>query len=211
MRIKLQFGSVMLGMIFMNINLIAQPQQWNTKILDKGRITVKYRISEQMNAIGQEVLIIEDSSFVRENLNFQKCISLLKDVSAHKEFTGDKVSKKIRDISESECIVYYYAKNPWPIANSDCVARMAYQYYEAEKTAVFKLTATPSEYEVGDVNRMTNYNVTYSFKNLGNGMVEIIVAGKTSPPVKVPLWIIRSAFPGAPAKALRKIVELTKE
>jgi len=74
----------------------------NTKILDKGKITVRYRITNQVDAKGQEVLIIEDSSSVTENLDFQKCIILLKDVSGHKEFTGDKVSKKVKDISENE-------------------------------------------------------------------------------------------------------------
>ena len=211
MRIKAQIGFVMLGMIFLNINIIAQTQQWNTKILDKGKITVKYRITNQVDAKGQEVLIIEDSSSVTENLDFQKCITLLKDVLGHKEFTGDKVSKKVKDISENESIVYYYAKNPWPIANSDCVARMTYYYDETEKRALFQFTAAPSEFETGDVARMTNYNVTYSFRDLGGGMVEIIVTGKTSPPVKVPLWMIKSAFPGVPAKALRKIVKLTKK
>ena len=189
---------------------MAQTQQWNTKILDKGKISVKYRISNQTNAMGQEILIIEDSTSVTENLDFQKCIALLKDVSGHKEFTGDKISKKIKDVSENESIVYYYAKNPWPIANSDCVARMTYNYDEGEKKALFQFTAAPSEYETGNVARMTNYNVTYSFRDLGGGMAEIIVTGKTSPPVKVPLWMIKSAFPGVPAKAIRKIVELTK-
>jgi hypothetical protein len=211
MRNKLHIVLVIPGMIFLNINIMAQTHQWNTKILDKGKITVKYRISKQNDALGQEVLVIEDSSSVTENIDFQKCITLLKNVSGHKEFTGDKISKKIKDISENECIVYYYAKNPWPIANSDCVSRMIYHYNAAEKTALFQFTAAPTEYAAGDVNRMTNYNVTYSFRDLGGGLVEIIVTGKTSPPVKVPMWMIKSAFPGVPAKALRKIVSLTKE
>lgn len=69
----------------------------------------------------------------------------------------------------------------------------------------------PAEYRKGDVDRMTHYNVTYTFKDLDNGTVEIIMTGKSSPSVKVPVWLIKSAFPGAPANALRKRVKLAKE
>lgn len=58
---------------------------------------------------------------------------------------------------------------------------------------------------------MTYYSMTYSFNDIGNGNVEITVTGKSTPPVKVPHLLIKSAFPGVPANTIRKMVKLLKE
>jgi hypothetical protein len=44
----------------------------------------------------------------------------------------------------------------------------------------------------------------------GDGTVELLVKGRTSPPVKVPELLIKSAFHGTPAKALRTFTILTR-
>ena len=119
--------------------------------------------------------------------------------------------QNVRTISDNEWIIYYYTNNPWPVKNSDCVSRMTFTENKEEKTATFALVATPSEYEKAKVNRMTHFNVVYTFKDLGNSKVKITMTGKSSPPVKVPMWLIKSAFPSAPANAIRKLVELVKE
>ena len=43
------------------------------------------------------------------------------------------------------------------------------------------------------------------------GQYRITMRGKSSPPVKVPMWLVKSAFPKAPASAVRDIVKLVKE
>jgi len=50
---------------------------------------------------------------------------------------------------------------------------MTFTENKDEKTAIFELVATPSEYKKGDVNRMKHFNVIYTFKDLGNGKVRI--------------------------------------
>ena len=201
---------IKLLLLFQCLYMQAQDAEWNTSSSKDRKVEVKYRFSYQMDSNDREILIIEDITTMRDILDFNKCISLMKNVSRHKEFNGDFITKKVRDISDSACIVYYYSKNPWPIANSDCVAKMTYWIDSTEKMAEFILTAAPNEYLMGDVSRMAHFNVTYLFKEVGNGTVEIIVKGKTSPPVKVPFWLIKSAFPGAPTKALRKFAKLSK-
>lgn len=207
----LQIELLMLCMFFLSSSISAQTEGWKTAKLDNGKITVKYKISTRTDENGEKLQLIEDISTTTDSLSMQNCISVMKDVSKHKEFTDDYISEKVKTISDSEWVVYYYSKNPWPIANSDCVSMMTFSENTTEKIAVFKFTAAPSEFKKGNVKRMTYYNVTYSFKDLGNGTVEITETGKTTPPVKVPLWIIRSAFPGVPANALRKFVKLAKE
>lgn len=134
----------------------------------------------------------------------------MKDVSRHREFSGDQISKKVRDLSDSTCIVYYYTKNPWPLANSDCVSEMKDRIDTMNKSAEFILTAAPEAYPLADVNRMIHYKVSYSFKYLDDDTIEIKVKGRTSPPVKVPFWLVKSAFPSAPEKALRSMARIIK-
>lgn len=189
----------------------AQDNEWNSDTLDNGQITVRYRFNHYTDVSGKDSLIIEDETTLIESMSFSKCIELMNDVSMHKEFSGDKESVKIRDISNSECIVYYYTRNPWPIKNSDCVAKMNSMLDTINRVATFTFSAASGEYLMGDVNRMTQYDVVYTYMELTEGKVKLTIKGRTSPPVKVPFWIIKSAFPGAPAKAIRKIAELTKD
>lgn len=211
MKISPKTGPIILYGFFLSTNILAQTAEWKTKEIDNGKITVSYRISDRIDGSGDKVPLIEDSSVTIASLDIDDLISLLKDVSRHREFTDDHISEKTSTISDSEWVVYYYSKNPWPVANSDCVARMTFSENKLEKRAIFRLIAAPAEFRKGDVNRMTHYNVTYTLRELNDGTVEITMTGKASPPMKVPLWLIKSAFPGAPANALRKMVKLAKE
>jgi hypothetical protein len=211
MKHTLKTELLMLNSILLSFNILAQDKDWKTAKSDYGKITVNYKISTRTDENGKKVPLIEDMTTTTDSLSMQNCISLMKDVSKHKEFTDDYTSEKVKTISDNEWVVYYYSKNPWPIANSDCVSKMTFSENMTEKTATFKFTAAPNEFKKGKVKRMTCYNVTYSFKDLGNGKVEITITGKSTPPVKVPLWIIRSAFPGVPVTALRKFVKLAKD
>jgi hypothetical protein len=202
---------IILCMIILNVNIFAQTESWKTEKIDNGKITVKYSISERTDENGDDVPLIEDNATTTDSVSMQNCILLMKDVSRHKEFTDDEVSEKIKTISDNEWIVYYFTDNPWPIPNCDCVAKMTFSQDTTGKIAVFTFTAAPSMYDKKDVKRMTYFNVTYTFKNLGNGKVEITIAGITSPAVGVPLWIIKAAFPDAPADCLRKFIKLAKE
>lgn len=208
----IQYKSALLfSFIFFFLNVSAQDKDCKVKKLDNGSIIVQYCISKLYDELGNKYIQIEDSTTTVDHIDLKKCISLMKDVQKHKLFTGDAKSKIVRSISPNEWIIYYYTDNPWPIENSDCVSRMTFIENKEEKTATFTLVATPSEYEKENVNRMTHFNVVYTFKDLENGKVKITMVGKSSPPVKVPMWLIKSAFPSAPANAIRKLVELVKE
>ena len=185
-------------------------QDWKTARLDDGKISVRYRISERNSESGDKVPLIEDISTTIAEVNLSSCVSLMKDLPKHKDFTGDYSSEVIKVISGNEWIIYYYTRNPWPIPDSDCVAIMSFSENTERGTADFKLSAAPDLLEGRKVNRMSFFDFAYSFRNLGNGTVGIVVTGRTSPPVKVPLWLINSAFPGAPADGIRKFVKLAK-
>jgi len=208
----IQYKSALLfSFIFFFLNVSSQDKDCKVKNLDNGNIIVKYCISKLYDELGNKFIQIEDSTITVDYIDFKKCITLMKNVQKHKLFTGDAKSEIVRVISDNEWIIYYYTDNPWPVRNSDCVLRMKFIENMEEKTVTFKLVAAPSEYEKGNVNRMTHFNIIYAFKDLGNGKVKITMTGKSSPPVKVPMWLIKSAFPSAPANAIRKFIKLVKE
>lgn len=210
MTFKYKLG-LLTSLIFISFGLSAQEKDCTTKELDNSEIIVKYCFSKFLDEDGNDLLLIEDSTITEAQIDFEKCVFLMKDVQKHKLFTGDSESRIVKTISDNEWIIYYYTNNPWPVKNSDCVSRMTFTENKDEKIAIFELVATPLEYEKGDVKRMQHFNVIYTFKDLGDGKVRITMRGKSSPPVKVPMWLIKSAFPKAPASAVRDIVKLVKE
>jgi hypothetical protein len=197
-------------MLLLGPSLFAQSDGWKTAVLDGGKITVEYRISERIDETGAKVPLIEDRATTTETVSLRSCVELFRDVARHKDFMGDFSSEKLREISGNSCLVYYFSKNPWPAADSDCVATMTFDEGASGNTPTFTLTAAPSMLETRDVRRMSYYNIMYSFRDLGDGRVTMTVTGRTSPPVAVPAWLIRSAFPGAPADAIRKFMKIAK-
>ena len=53
--------------------------------------------------------------------------------------------------------------------------------------------------------------MSYQFKDLTNGKVEITIIGKMSPLIKIPLWMLRNTMPNRPAETLYKIIALANE
>ena len=211
MKKKVQTGLIILGMIFLNANIFAQTDEWKTEKSKDGQIIVSSNISERTDENGDEVQLLEYIATTTASVSIQNCISVIKDVSKHKEFTDDDVSKKVETISDNEWIVYYYTESSWPFSDFDCVASMNFSEDETKRTATFIVTAAPSMFEEKkDVDRMTCYNVTYTFEDLGNGKVEITTTGKMSPLMKVPAWMMKKWFPEGPADILRIIIKLAK-
>jgi hypothetical protein len=132
----------------------------------------------------------------------------MKDISKHKEILNEEVSEILQSISDSEWLVYYYFDAPWPIPNSDCVAKMNFSEDINNKIATFTLTAEPFLYDTKNVRRVTYYSVLYTFKDLGNGNVEITSIAKLTPAIEAPEWIVRNFFPNGPARYLQRILLL---
>jgi hypothetical protein len=191
---------------------MSEETEWKSKIIDKGTTTVKYCISKRIDEKGKNAPLIQDiTKSIISGISLEKCIALMKDIPKHKYFTGDYISKLVKTISENEWIIYYYTKNPLFIGNSDCVCKMLFEEDKDQKIVKFTLEATPSAYKHENVKRMDYYNVAYMFKEIENGKIEITLTGKSTPPVKVPIFVIKSAFPGVPLNAVKKIIALLKE
>lgn len=208
----MNLGKLTIGIIlsFISLKTIAQSNDWTTQKTEDGKITVTSKISKRTDHKDGEVQLIEYVATTTANVSMQNCISIMKDVSKHKEILNEEVSEMLHAISDTEWLIYYYFDAPWPIPNSDCVTKMSFSEDIINKTASFTITAEPSSYEEKDVKRLTYYNVSYTFKDLENGSIEIISTAKLTPAVQAPDWVVKNFFPDGPARYIQRLLLLAQ-
>lgn len=208
MSLHFQILTLLLSIIF--TNSFTQSKEWITKKSDDGSVMVKSCISESKNKSGDLLPLIEYTATATLSVNMQNCISVLKDISKHKAFLRDaKESKMIKLLPNNQTVVYYGFKAPWPFSDYDCVTIMSLT--EVNNSSIFTLSSAPSMYKSTDDDRLTDYEISYRFKDLKNGKTEITIIGKMSPLIKIPLWMLRRTMPEHPAETIHKIVTLANE
>lgn len=181
----------------------AQGKDWKTAKLDDGKLTVRYKVAK----IDESPRIDYVASTVDKS-SLQSFVSLMKDVSKHKDFNDDESSRTVKVISDSESVVHYAFNVPWPFPKSDLVARFKVSEDPAEKRATFTLAASPDEYKTSAKNRSTHHHTVYEFKEEEDGNVRITITASLSPPFDVPLWMVKSSFPDTPADLIHRISKL---
>lgn len=184
---------------------------WKSETTRDGRVRVLSRITVAKAADGTETPIVEYNASTTAKAEFQQCLTVLRDVSKHKLIHDDHSSETIKVLAENEWIVHYGLKVVWPLPKIDCVARMVVLVDSVARTATIRLTGAPDQLAPRAERRLSQYQQTYTLKDLGNGSVELGSAGRSAPPFAVPKWMLKAAFPAAAADPLLKIVELSKE
>jgi len=192
----------------MAATLSADAASWKTGTTDNGRISVRSNISSQ-NVGGSEKTVIEYvASTVTEGISVERYVSLFGDVANHKRILNEKDVRVVSAASEPEKLLYYYFDAPWPVPDSDAVVRMVFTRDQAQ--SIYSLSAMPARYPRQGVRRFELYDVTYAFKDLGNGKVEATTTARVAPPITIPSFMLSSAFPGAAADGLRNLVNLAR-
>ncbi len=189
---------------------VAISDGWKSEKTDDGKVSVEYRISSSKDAAGEDMPLIEYNASMVDSASFPDCVSALMDVSNHRKINDDESSETIKTVSETEWIVRYNMKIPWPLPKTDCVLRMTYSRDTLNRSAEFAFVAAPDQAPSAGRKRFSNHRVTYTVRDLGNGKVELRSLAKSSPPFKLPLWMISTNFPDGPADPLRNIVKLAK-
>lgn len=197
------------GTLLLALNVQAQTDGWKTEKTNEGKILVKSRVSERIE-LGNTFPLIEYETITRDYLSFQKCISIMKDVSKHGEFLDLKTQETIKILAPDEWVNYYVFSAPWPFSPTECVVKVNYKENVHDNTAVFNMTAAPEMMKKTAFKRFDYYNYTYVFKDLGNNQVEITIISKMSLPFSVPLWLLRSALPESASDPLQKLVNIIK-
>jgi hypothetical protein len=203
---SLGFAAVCVSLL--STSASAQSTGWTTATVNRGKITVTWRVSARTNERGEEVPLIEYLASSTAPMTLQQAIDLMRDASRHHEFMGDKTSERVEVISDSEWVMHSRYAAPWPFPDNDRVTRMTVVEDADKKNVTYTFLAAPSAYKETGVKRVTWYQQVYTFKDVGDGKVEFLLETKMSPPNPAPLWMIRAAFPGAGADPLRKFIEL---
>lgn len=185
--------------------LFAEQEPWKEALLKDGKTEVSYRISERNSGSGKQVPMIEFSARTVESVDFERCIALMKDFTKHNYLMDAETSEMIRTLSDREWLLYYYYPSSGPISASDAVMRFSFS--RIGDTAEFTLTAEPDLMEDRGVKRAFYDEETYRFRDMGNGQVELEIHVSTIPPVSVPKWLLKLAFPEAAGDTLKKIIE----
>ncbi|MDH5637142.1 MAG: hypothetical protein OEZ04_01475 [Nitrospinota bacterium] len=206
-----QMWIITLCMLFVSSDVLAQAEEWKTETADDGKVTVRSNISTRTDENGKEQQLVQYIATTTDSAGIQKYILLLKDVSRHKDFLDETETRIVKTNSDNEWVLYYYTDATWPLSDTDIVTIMKYSEDKAEGMATFTLTAAPSMYEnKKGVNRYNYYNMEYSFKDIGDGKVELTLSAKCSPIDRVPEWMIKAAFPGVVNDTLQKMIKLAK-
>lgn len=189
----------------------SQDKGWKKELSKDGSIEVEYTVYEENDGPGDDRQIVEYRTNTTRALSFDKCIEVMKNISNHKDFSDEtEDSYKIKDISDDECLVYYYIDSPWPLPNADCVSLMS-TVEDAENNSIsFELSAAADDYEMQDVKRMTMSIAIYSFTKVKNNEIEIEIYTKFSPVTEVPDWLVKTWFPKGPVEIMENIIALVE-
>jgi hypothetical protein len=191
--------------------VFSQNKAWKKELSKDGTIAVEYIIYDEEDASGDDIQIIEYKSTTTHSLSYENCIKMMKDISNHKDFSDDtEDSYKIKDISNNECLVYYYIDAPWPMPNADCVSVMNIIEDPANNSIRFELEASPDLYEMQDVKRMTLSFASYEFKKINENDVAISIYTKFAPVAAAPDWLVKTWFPKGPVEIMENIIALVE-
>jgi hypothetical protein len=127
----------------LSASALVRAEDWKREVSDDGKATVEYRVSRIGDDAGEERPLIEFKASLIDSAGYERCLSVMLDVSKHKIINDDEASETIRKLSETEWILYYELKIPWPLPKTDCVMRMSLSKDSADKSAEFALTAAP--------------------------------------------------------------------
>jgi len=190
---------------------VASPNDWMIDKSKDGSMDITHKITYITSAEGDEVPVLQYNVTRIDKLSIDASVALLNDVSAHKKFTGDKVTKVLKDISEDERLIYYFSNSPWPLPDSETVVLMTKHISPDGHKHTFTLQSAPKEIEDNGVARFELYSVVYEFEDLENGEVKISIAARMAPPFKVPKWMMKSALPKAGYDHMEKLVRSIKK
>ncbi len=206
----LKTGIILFGMALLSTYLSAQTPKWKTATSKDGKVTVKYNFSTRMNENDDKVPVVETLATTIENIPIENVVSLMKDISKHKDFRGEKTSKVIEQISENEWIIYYYNEKSLIAPAVDGSYIMTFEEDKINKTATFTITADPTLVKETDASRITYAKEIYSFKELNGNQLEITFKTTVSPGFKVPSMLMKKAFPKRILDNMNKFIAVAK-
>ena len=189
-------GMLVACVLLFQAHVSAQDREWKTATSKDGKVTAKYYFGTRVNEEGDKVPEINAVTIATVDMDIGNCISLMKNVSKHKEFRGEKSSELIKTISENAWVIYYYNDKTLVTPAVDGAYLMEYENNPGGKQAIFRIIADPALTEKTGATRMTYAREVYTFQELENGQLEVTIKTTTSLGFKVSFFFLKRAFPG---------------
>ena len=203
---------VFLVVLLLNSNIWAQKPGWKQETTKDGEVTVTYRFSKKVDQSGKKYNELEYEAVTIAAASLVSLKEVMMDDAIHMEFMeGTERVKRVCDLPGGEWVTYYYYNSPWPMPDADLITR--YKLEEDPEGRRFVLTGSPAPdmYPEGKVPRMMHNHSKFTFTDMGNGIIEIVMYSKSVPLVSVPTWLIRTWIPGGPADMLNGIIDLASD
>lgn len=203
---------IFLFVLLVNSGLMAQKSDWKTKTTKDGRVEVSYVFSDTIDELGKKANVLHYEATLLAEVRLESCEAVMREDSLHMGFMdGTEHVRRIEDLPGGEWVTYYFYNSPWPMPDADVITRYKLEEEPSEKRFFFTGIPAPDMYPEGDVPRMKHNYTKYSFTDLGDGTVEIIMYSSSIPLVSVPKWLIGTWVPDGPADMLMGIERLAKE
>ena len=199
-------------MLLVNFALLAQKSDWKSETTKDGRVEVSFIFSDPIDERGKKANVLQYEARFRAGVSLESCKAVMTNDSLHMGFMdGTEHVRRIADLGVGEWVTYYFYNSPWPMPDADVITR--YKLDEDPSQKRFFLTGTPAPemFPEQDVGRMKHNYTKYTFTELENGRVEVLMYSKSIPLVSVPKWLIATWIPDGPAYMLNGITRLAKE
>ena len=206
----LKTRTILLGMVLFSTCLSAQTNEWKTATSKDGKVMAKYNFSTRSNENAEKSPVGETIATTIEHIPIENAVLLMKDISKHKDFRGEKSSELVETISNNEWIIYYFNGKSLIAPSVDGSYIMTFEEDKKNKTATFTIMADPTLVKETDASRITYAKEIYSFKELHGDQLEITIKTTVSPGFKVPSVLMKKAFPKKIFENMNKFVVLAK-
>lgn len=212
MKYSVKEGLTVLCLLVLSVNISAQKPGWKTETTKDGRVSVSYQFSEFADQSGKNFNVLEYEAVTTATASLENCKKVMMDDPKHMKFMeGTEGVKRVRDLPEGEWVTYYFLNSKWPMPDSDVITRYKLEDDPAGKRFILTGTPAPDMYPEGDVPRMKHNETKYTFTDLGDGRVEVVMYSKSIPLVSVPKWLISTWIPDGPADMVNGIIELANQ
>jgi len=212
MKERVKAGLTVLCILLLNFNINAQSPDWKKETTKDGKVSVSYTFTESVDQSGKKFNVLEYEAVTTAKANLGKCREVMMDDSKHMEFMeGTQDVKRVMDLPGGEWVTYYFLNSRWPMPDSDIITRYKIEDDPSGKSFVLTGTPAPDLYPEGEVSRMKHNFTKYTFTDLGNGLVQLVMYSKSIPLVSVPKWLIATWIPDGPADMLNGIIKLANE
>jgi hypothetical protein len=190
----------------------AQDMEWQTKMTKDGLVTIKYRVYYQIEEGSEKSQVIEYEANTIAKASLDACVSIMSQEACHKAIMeGTEEARRIKDLPGGEWVTYYYYKPPWPMPPADIITRYKVEEDKSKKQAILTGTPAPDMYPLQDVDRMEHNHTKYTFTDLGDGKVEIVMYSWSIPLISAPKWLVKTWFPDGPADMVRGIARMAEK